>query len=73
VSASGHGGQGSFTPTDQRSSDLSLAGPVRPVEVTDQTGASPVHMKMIKPSHLEIGNWKLNVAKKIWGVVLSQR
>jgi hypothetical protein len=38
VSASGHGGQGSSTPIDQRPSEPSLARPVRPVEVTGQTG-----------------------------------
>jgi hypothetical protein len=31
VSASGHGGQGSSTPVDQRSSEPSPARPVRPV------------------------------------------
>jgi hypothetical protein len=64
VSASGHGGQGSSTPVDQRSSEPYLARPVRPVDVTGQTGAPPGRPRMIKPSCLEIGNWKLNVAKK---------
>jgi hypothetical protein len=63
VSASGHGGQGSSTPSNQRLSDPSLARSVRLVEVTSQTGAAPGRSRMIKPSHLEIGNWKLNVAK----------
>jgi hypothetical protein len=63
VSASGHGGQGSSTPVDQRPSEPSLARPVRPVDVTGQTGAPPGRPRMIKPSHPEIGNWKLNVAK----------
>jgi hypothetical protein len=70
VSASGHGGQGSSTPVDQRLSEPSLA---RPVEVTGQTGVPPGRPRMIKPSRSEIGNCKLNVAKKIRGVVLSQR
>jgi hypothetical protein len=39
ASAFGHGGQGSSTLTDQRPSEPSLARPVIPVEVTDQTGA----------------------------------
>jgi hypothetical protein len=39
VSASVHGGQGSSTPAEQRPSEPSLARPVRPVEVTSQTGA----------------------------------
>jgi hypothetical protein len=39
VSASRHGGQGSSTPADKRSSESSLARPVRPVEGTGQTGA----------------------------------
>jgi hypothetical protein len=63
VSASGHGGQGSSTPIDQRPSELSLARPVRPVEVTGQTGVLPGHPRMIKSSRPEIGNWKLNVEK----------
>jgi hypothetical protein len=63
VSASGHGGQGSSTPIDQRPSEPSLARPVRPVEVTGQTNVSPGRPRMIKPSRPEIGNWKLNVAK----------
>jgi hypothetical protein len=63
VSASGHKGQGSSTPADQRPSEPSLARPVRPVEVTDQTGAPPGRSRMINPSHPEIGNWKINVAK----------
>jgi hypothetical protein len=63
VSASGHGGQGSSTPVDQRPSELSLARPVRPVEVTGQTGVLPGHPRMIKSSRLEIGHWKLNVEK----------
>jgi hypothetical protein len=63
VSASGHGGQGSSTPTEPRLSKPSLARSVRPVEVTGQTGAPLGHPRMIKPSCPEIGNWKLNVAK----------
>jgi hypothetical protein len=72
VSASGHGGQGSSTPVDQRSAEPSLARPVRPMDVTGQTGTPLGRSRMIKPSHPEIGNWKLNVAK-IKGVVLGQR
>jgi hypothetical protein len=64
VSASGHGGQGSSRPVDQRPSEPSLARPVKPVEVTGQTGVPPCRTRMIKPSRPEIGNWKLNVAKK---------
>jgi hypothetical protein len=60
VSASGHGGQGLSTPVDQRPSEPSLA---RPVEVTGLTGVSPGRPRMIKPSHPDIGNWKLDVAK----------
>jgi hypothetical protein len=63
VSASGHGGQGSSTPVDQRSAEPSLARPVRPMDVTGQTGTPPGRPRMIKPSRPEIGNWKLNVAK----------
>jgi hypothetical protein len=63
VSASGYGGQGSSTPVEQRLSELSLARPVRPVDVTGQTGAPSGRPRMIKPSRPEIGNWKLNVAK----------
>jgi hypothetical protein len=63
VSASRHEGKGSSTPVDQRPSEPSLARPVRPVEVTGQTGVSPGRPRMIKPSRSEIGNWKLNVAK----------
>jgi hypothetical protein len=63
VSASGHWGQGSSSPVDQRPSEPSLARPVRPVEVTGQTGVPPGRLRMIKPSRPEIGNWKLNVAK----------
>jgi hypothetical protein len=63
VSASGHGGQGSSTPVDQRPSEPSLARPVIPVEVTGQTGVPPGRPRMIKPSRPKIGNWKLNVAK----------
>jgi hypothetical protein len=63
VSASRHGGQGSSTPVDQRSSQPSMARLVRPVEVTGQTGAPPCRQRLIKPSCPEIGNWKLNVAK----------
>jgi hypothetical protein len=63
MSASGHGGQGSSTPVDQRLSEPSLARLVRPVEVTGQTGVPPGRLRMIKPSCPEIGNWKLNVAK----------
>jgi hypothetical protein len=62
VSASGHGGQSS-TPVDQRPSEPSLARPVRPVDVTGQTGAPLGRPRMIKPSRPVIGNWKLNVAK----------
>jgi hypothetical protein len=47
VSASGHGGQGSSTPVDQRLSEPSLARPVRPVDVTGQTGAPPGRPRMI--------------------------
>jgi hypothetical protein len=63
VSAFGHGGQGSSTHTDKRLSESSLARPVRPVEVTGQTGVPLGRPRMIKPSRLKIGNWKLNVAK----------
>jgi hypothetical protein len=56
VSASGHGGQGSFSPVDQRPSEPFLARPVRPVDVTGQTGAPPGHPRMIKLSRPEIGN-----------------
>jgi hypothetical protein len=63
VSASIHGGQGSSTPVDQRLSEPSLARPVRPVDVIGQTDASPGQTRTIKPNRLEIGNWKLNVAK----------
>jgi hypothetical protein len=63
VSASGHEGQGSSTPVEQRSSEPFLARPVRPVDGIGQNGALPGHPRMIKPSRLEIGNWKLNVAK----------
>jgi hypothetical protein len=64
VSASRNGGKGSSTPTDQRPSELSLARLVRPVDVTSQTGVPLGRPRMIKPSRPEIGNWKLNVAKK---------
>jgi hypothetical protein len=63
VSASGHGGQGSSTPVDQGPLESSLARPIRPVEVTGQTGVPLGCPRMIKPSRPEIGNWKLNVAK----------
>jgi hypothetical protein len=63
VSSSRHAGQESSTPIDQRPSEPSLVRPVRPVEVTGQTGVPPGRSRMIKPSRPEIGNWKLNVAK----------
>jgi hypothetical protein len=63
VSASWHGGQGSSTPIDQRLSEPCLARPVRPVDVTGQTGVPSGRPRMIKPSHPEIGKRKLNVAK----------
>jgi hypothetical protein len=58
VSASGHGGQGSSTPVDQRSSEPSLARPIRLVEVTGQTGVPPGRPRMIKQAvrRLETGN-----------------
>jgi hypothetical protein len=58
------GGQVSSTPADQRLFEPSLARLVRSMEVTDQTGTPLGHLRMIKPSHLEIGNWNLNVAKQ---------
>jgi hypothetical protein len=33
------------------------------VDVIGQTGALPGRPRMIKPSRMEIGNWKLNIAK----------
>jgi hypothetical protein len=58
MSASGHGGQGSSAPVDQRLSEPSRARPIRPVDVTGQTGVPPGRVRMIKPSHLrlETGN-----------------
>jgi hypothetical protein len=56
MSASGHRGQGSSTLVDQQPSKPSLARPVRPMEVTGQTGVPPGRPRMIKPSRPEIGN-----------------
>jgi hypothetical protein len=63
VRASRHGGQGSSTSVDQQPSEPSLARPVRPLEVTSQTGVPLGRPRMIKPSRPEIRKWKLNVAK----------
>ena len=50
VRASGHGGQGSSAPADQRLAEPVQVRPIRPVAVSGQTGAPQDRPRMIKPS-----------------------
>jgi hypothetical protein len=63
VKASGHGGQGSSTPSGQQTTEHVLDRVVRPGVQSGQTAPAHGHPKMIVPKRPEIGNWKLNVAK----------
>jgi hypothetical protein len=63
VKASGHGGQGSSTPSGQHTPEHVLD---RAVRLGVQGGQiAPAHglPKMLVPKRPEIGNWKLNVTK----------
>jgi hypothetical protein len=63
VKASGHGGQGSSTPSSQQTTEPVLDRAVRPGVQGGQTAPAHGHPKMLIPKRPEIGNWKLNVAK----------
>jgi hypothetical protein len=54
VRASGHGGQGSSAPADQRPCEPDQARPARPVGVTCKVGVPLGYPRMIKPSCPEI-------------------
>jgi hypothetical protein len=61
--ASGHGGQGSSTPTGQQTTEPVLDRAVRPGVQGGQTAPAQGRPKMLVPKRSEIGNWKLNVTK----------
>jgi hypothetical protein len=63
VKESGHGGQGSSTPSGQHITDPVLDRAVRPGVQGGQTAPAHGRPKMLVPKRPEIGNWKLNVAK----------
>jgi hypothetical protein len=63
VNASGHGGQGSSTPSGQHTTEPVLDRAVRPGVQGGQTAPAHGRPKMLIPKRPEIGNWKLNVAK----------
>jgi hypothetical protein len=63
VKASGHGGQGSSTPSGQHITEPVLDRAVRPGVQGGQTAPAHGRPKMLIPKRPEIGNWKLNVAK----------
>jgi hypothetical protein len=64
VKASGHGGQGSSMPSGQQTSELVLDRVVRSGVQGGQTSPAYGRPKMLIPKRPEIGNWKLNMAKK---------
>jgi hypothetical protein len=63
VKASGLGGQGSSAPVSRQPLEPEKAGAVKPTGVGGQTAPTHGRSKMPNPKRLEIGNWKLNVAK----------
>jgi hypothetical protein len=63
VKASGHGGQGSPTPSGQHTTEAVLDREVRPGVQGGQTAPTHGRPKMRVPKWPEIGNWKLNMAK----------
>jgi hypothetical protein len=63
VKASGHGGQGSSTPSGQEITKPVLDRAVRPGVQGGQTAPACGRPKMLVPKRPEIGNWMLNVAK----------
>jgi hypothetical protein len=63
VKATGHGGQGSSTPSIQQTTEPVLDRVVRPGVQGGQTAPAHGRPKMLVLKRPEIGNWKLNVAK----------
>jgi hypothetical protein len=63
VKASGHGGQGSSTPSGQQTTEPVLDRAVRLGVQGGQTVPAHGLPKMLVPKRPEIGNWKLNVSK----------
>jgi hypothetical protein len=63
VKATGHGGQGSSTPSSQQTTEPVLDRVVRPGVQGGQTAPAHGRPKMLVLKRPEIGNWKLNVAK----------
>jgi hypothetical protein len=63
VKASGHGGQGLFTPSGQHVTEPVLYKAVRPGVQGGQTAPAHGRPKMLVQKRPEIGNWKLDVAK----------
>jgi hypothetical protein len=63
VKASGHGGQGSSTPSSQQTIEPVLDRAVRPGVQGGQTAPAHGRPKMLVSKRPEIGNWKLNMAK----------
>jgi hypothetical protein len=63
VKASGHGGQGSSTPSGQHTTEPVQDRAVRPGVQGGQTAPAHGRPKMLVPKRFEIGSWKLNVAK----------
>jgi hypothetical protein len=63
VKASGHGGQGSSTPSGQHITEPVLDWAVRPGVQGGQTAPAHGRPKMLVLKRPEIRNWKLNVAK----------
>jgi hypothetical protein len=63
IKASGHGGQGSSTPSGQQTTKPVLDRAVRPGVQGGQTAPAHGHPKMLVSKRHEIGNWNLNVAK----------
>jgi hypothetical protein len=64
VKASGHGGQGSSMPSGQQTTEPVLDRVVRSGVQGGQTSPAYGRPKMLIPKRPEIGNWKLNMAKK---------
>jgi hypothetical protein len=63
VKVFGLGGQGSSTPISRQPLEPEKPGAVKPAGIGSQTAPAHGRPKMLKPKRLEIGNWKLNVAK----------
>jgi hypothetical protein len=62
IKASGHGGQGSSTPSGQHTTEPVMDRAVRPGVHGGQTAPAHGRPKMLDPKRPEIGNWKLNMA-----------